>query len=195
MVWPNKARAANPRPPSQRTDWSAATNQPRPNGCSRSSSQTWMVATMFSNKMLAVQAIAAPVMPIRGISSRFSPTFRASESKVLSRFQELLPPIRSMVVTLPVPRFTSMAIERIASAVEPLTNSGPNTRSTTGPNANRLRYSGQHRPTSHQVPTWYRTCARGRACRASSAEICGAIAIRTASVANTPTCTSLLTAA
>ena len=64
-------------------------------------------------------AMAAPSIPNRGIRTRFRPTFRIKATAVLRRFQELLPPISKTTVTLPVPRFTNIAADRIAKAVAP----------------------------------------------------------------------------
>ena len=100
------------------------------------------------------QAMAAPSIPKRGIRTRFKPTFRASATAVFKRFQELFPPMSSTTVTLPVPRFTSIAIDRIARAVAPSSNPGPKTPSSAGPKTASDRNSGHDTTINHQVAVW-----------------------------------------
>ncbi len=121
---------------------------------SRSRIRSWISAAVFSSSMLAIQASAAPVMPMRGTSSRLRPILTITAPAALSRFHELLPPISSITVTLPVARLNSIPSDSTSSAELPATNSGPKMRSTTGPNTASVRYSGQHSVMIHQVPTW-----------------------------------------
>ncbi len=85
--------------------------------------------------MLADQATAAPVIPSRGISHRFSPTFTARPTPVFSRFSPLRPDMTSTVITGPVATENSIASDRIVSAVRPPANPAPNTRRASGENA------------------------------------------------------------
>src|SRR6266498_3004993 len=91
---------------------------------------------------------------MRGTSSRLRPILTITAPAALSRFHELLPPISSITVTLPVARLNSIPSDSTSSAELPATNSGPKMRSTTGPNTASVRYSGQHSVMIHQVPTW-----------------------------------------
>jgi hypothetical protein len=70
---------------------------------------------------------------------------------VFTRFHELRPPISSTTVTLPVPRFTSIASDRIVRAVAPTSKPGPKIDSTNGANTARPRYTGHDSAISHQV--------------------------------------------
>ncbi len=97
----------------------AARPYPGPNGASPSTQRTSIIAVTLSTTMLAPQAIAAPRMPIRGNSTRFSPTLTISAAPALMALHELFPPISRTTVILPVPRLTSMASESTASAAAP----------------------------------------------------------------------------
>ena len=126
-----------------------------------------MMEATLSNTMLADQAIAAPAIPRCGISARLRPTLMTRATPTLNSCQALRPPISRTTWTLPVPRLTIMARDRMTSALWPPVKSAPKARRTSGANVARIRYAGHEAATSHHVIVWWSSSARPLSPRAS----------------------------
>ena len=79
----NTTRAASAGAPKQASASPPAVNVPRPNGCSPNFQRSWISGTMLVNRIEADQAVAAPMMPNGGISTRLATMLTAIAASAL----------------------------------------------------------------------------------------------------------------
>ncbi len=91
-----------------------------PKGCTLTAIATCARGTRLETAIAAAHPIAAPVIPIRGISSRSTPMLTPIASNPLTRLQPLLPVVISTVSTCPQAVATSMASARMTMTVLPV---------------------------------------------------------------------------
>ena len=104
--------------------------------------------------MLTAHATAAPLIPNSGIRITFSAMLDTSAAVLSHRIHELLPPMNSAERTAPVAMFSSIAMDRICSAVAPAENPGPKIRISSVAYTASAMYIGNDSTDSHSVAVW-----------------------------------------